>query len=194
MGRAIAPPTRVDGLDAQYFEKGRMEDHSQEVSDLNWKFMYGLLADQLQQARANIPVGGDSSTVSYANVNLLANPERRVAPPSHFFSGVLRNEDGSVFVPYHASLQREAGHNVPAVFWDYINRLDLFPGGWLHDIGLPMTEAIDATVDKGDVKDRKILVQAFQRTVLTYDPANPAEWQVERANVGTDYQKALPGN
>ncbi len=68
-----------------------------------------------------------------------------------------------------------------------VNRSDLFPGGWLHDIGLPMTEAVWAKVDKGDMKGRDVLIQAFQRTVLTYDPANPPDWQVERANVGTDY-------
>jgi hypothetical protein len=35
-------------------------------------------------------------------------------------------------------------------------------------------------------------VQAFQRTVLTYDAANSPDWQVERANVGTDYARAFP--
>jgi hypothetical protein len=28
--------------------------------------------------------------------------------------------------------------------------------------------------------------------VLTFDPANPPDWQVERANVGTDYARAFP--
>jgi hypothetical protein len=32
-------------------------------------------------------------------------------------------------------------------------------------------------------------VQAFQRTILTDDPLNPPDWQVERANVGSDYRK-----
>jgi hypothetical protein len=35
-------------------------------------------------------------------------------------------------------------------------------------------------------------VQAFQRAILTSDPQNPPDWQVERANVGTDYRKAFP--
>lgn len=64
------------------------------------------------------------------------------------------------------------------VFWSYINRSDLFPSGWLHDIGLPMAEAVEAIVDKGEAKGRRITIQAFQRTVLTYDPLNPTERQV----------------
>lgn len=192
MGRPISAPTWIDGMSCQYFEKGRLEDHVLEVSDPNWRFMYGLLVDELQEARAELPVGGDTSTISYADIGVLASPERRVGPPAGFTGGVHRQPDGSVFVPFDASLQPQPGHNVAAVLWSYINRTDLFPGGWLHDIGLPITEPMTAIVDKGDVRSRQITIQAFQRTVLTYDPLNPAEWQVERANVGTDYAKAFP--
>jgi hypothetical protein len=48
-------------------------------------------------------------------------------------------------------------------------------------------------VDKGPDKGRRIIIQAFQRTILTDDPLNPAQWQIERANVGTDYACAFPG-
>lgn len=193
MGRPISSTMVLDGWLVQYFEKGRLEDHSQAESDPNWKYMYGLLVDQLQQASANLPVGGDTSTVSYADIHNMASPNKRLSPPWNFISDVQRQSDGSVFIPYDAHLRREAGHTVPDVFWKYINRTDLFPGGWLHDIGLPMTEAFSAVVDKGEAKGRQILIQAFQRTILTYDPLNPADWQVERANVGTDYAKAFLG-
>jgi hypothetical protein len=95
-------------------------------------------------------------------------------------------------VPYSQALQPGPGHYVHQVFWRYINRADLFPGGWLHDIGLPMTEAVSAVVTKGPFQGRSIMVQVFQRTILTYDPLNGAEFQVERANVGTDYRRAFP--
>jgi hypothetical protein len=108
--------------------------------------------------------------------------------------------DGSAFVPFTTDLTVAPGHVVPKYFWDYINRPDLFPGGWLHDVGLPITEAIDARVDKGiiigetiiPVTDRPITIQAYQRTILTYDPANPEGWLVERANTGTDYWAIFP--
>lgn len=177
------------GLNRQYFEKGRIEFHGDE-SDPNWQYMYGLLAEELQRAGANLPVGGDTSTLNYASIQGLADPGSRLNPPDDFDGGVAQVAGYLTFIPFDAQLQPAPGHNVPDFFWNYMNRKDLFPAGWLHDIGLPMTEAVQATVTKGDVQ-RDIVIQAFQRTVLTYDPQNPDDWKVERANVGTDYVKAF---
>lgn len=185
LGRTIGAQTVLGGNFVQYFEKGRIEDHSGRIQ-------YGLLVDELHQARVALPVGGDSSTVTYATINDLAAPQRRIAAPAGFEAGVSFNDDGSVFIPFSADLSSASGHNVSQVFWEYMQREDFFPAGWLHDIGLPLTEAIPATVDKGALRGRQILVQAFQRTILTYDALNPAEFQVERANVGTDYRSAFP--
>jgi hypothetical protein len=110
--------------------------------------------------------------------------------------------DGSAFVPFTADLSSAPGHVVPAYFWAYMNQAGLFPAGWLHDIGLPITEAIPATVDKGRIFGTEvqnftnvpIVIQAFQRAVLTYDPANPAGYEVERANTGTNYSRLFPAN
>ena len=44
----------------------------------------------------------------------------------------------------------------------------------------------------GGLVQRTITMQAFQRTILTDDALNPPDWQIERANVGTDYRKAFP--
>jgi hypothetical protein len=62
----------------------------------------------------------------------------------------------------------------------------------LHDIDLPITEAVSATVTKGSLGTRVIDVQAFQGTVLTFDPLNPPFSRVERANVGSDFASAFP--
>jgi hypothetical protein len=104
---------------------------------------------------------------------------------------LLNNPDGSVFVPYDAGLAGRSGHVVPAYFWRYINNPDLFPGGWLHDTGLPMSEAFNIEVAKGG-ESRTVVVQIFERTILTYDARNPPEFQVERANVGLAYRDAFP--
>ncbi|MCL5026233.1 MAG: hypothetical protein M1531_07035 [Chloroflexi bacterium] len=193
LGAPVSSPTMVGKYYSQYFEKGRIEDHTGESPDPNWQFMYGLLVDELQQGGSGLPVGGDASTVTYATVRGQAAPNLRVPPPPGFTGGTAYQPDGSMFIPFTADLSPANGHNVFGPFWDYINRGDLFPGGWLHDIGLPITEPTGAVVDKGNVKGRQIIIQAFQRTILTYDPLNPLEWQVERANVGTDYRKAFPG-
>ncbi|NWJ96727.1 MAG: hypothetical protein HXX20_13160 [Chloroflexi bacterium] len=52
--------------------------------------------------------------------------------------------------------------------------------------GLPITEAWWARVKvAGEVKD--VLVQAFERRILTYTPSNSAAYQVEMGNVGQHY-------
>jgi hypothetical protein len=192
LGRAISPVAFQDQHWVQYFEKARIEDRSGESPDPNWQFLYGLLVEELQAARADIPVGGDRSTISYRTIAQDADPARRVAAPPGFSGGVQRNPDGSVFVPYSANLQPGPGYNVAPAFWEYINRSDLFPGGWLHDVGLPITPPLQATVDKGPDTGRLITVQVFQRAVLTDDALNPPDWRIERANVGTDYMRAFP--
>jgi sporulation and spore germination protein len=95
------------------------------------------------------------------------------------------------FIPYDPYLRPEPGYIVPLYFWSYLNRADLFPGGWLHDIGLPMTDAFQTTAVKNGTR-RAITIQAFERTVLTFDPLNPSSWQVERGNIGADALHALP--
>ncbi|HUZ03363.1 MAG TPA: hypothetical protein VMU89_23715, partial [Thermomicrobiaceae bacterium] len=52
--------------------------------------------------------------------------------------------------------------------------------------GYPLTEAYWTSVLVGGVS-RQVLVQVFERRVLTYTPANPSGWQVEAGNVGQHY-------
>jgi hypothetical protein len=192
LGRPLSPPAAVNGVPVQYFEKGRLEDQSTGTDNDAWKLQYGLLVDELQQAQADIPFGGDASPITYARVNRLADPGQRLPPPPNFTDGVAELSDGSVFIPFSPDLSAAPGHLVPARFWEYMNNSLYFPGGWVHDIGLPITEAIQLDVVKNGMGTRHVQVQAFQRTVLTYDPDNPPDWQVERANVGTDYARAFP--
>jgi hypothetical protein len=201
MGSAISrPTTTVDGRPAQYFEKARLEDRTGESPNPEWQFAYGLLVDEMKAVRSQAPVGGDRSNVTYSTIQDESAESRRIAPPAGFGGNVLLRGDGSAFIPFSADLSVAAGHNVPRVFWDYINDPTLFPGGWLHDIGLPITEPIEARVDKGiiigttvtPVTNRPITIQAFQRTILTYDAANPAGFLVERANTGTDFYTIFP--
>ncbi|HEY8744792.1 MAG TPA: hypothetical protein VIU62_17015, partial [Chloroflexota bacterium] len=132
----------------------------------------------------------------YANLHDLASPAQRVPPPPGYpGGGTMLLANGSAFVPFTADLSGAPGHVVPARFWNYLNRADLFPGGWLHDVGLPISEAVTVQVTKnlpGGAVQRTITVQAFQRTILTDDPLNPTDWQIERANAGTDYRQAFP--
>lgn len=193
LGNPITGEITRAPMPRQFFEKGLLEDHMATLGAAGpWGYMYGLLVDELQATRVNLPVGGDRSTVTYATINDYAAPELRSDPSFGGNPGLGPRPGGGVFIPYTPDLSPAPGHIVPNYFWAYLNRDDLFPNGWLHDVGLPMTGVMDAVVDKGDARGRRIKLQAFQRTVLTYDPFNPPEWQIERANVGTDYLKAFP--
>jgi hypothetical protein len=194
LGSAISLESRAGGYGSQYFEKGRLEDHTGESPDPNWQLMYGLLVDDLKAAGAPLPVGGDVSPLTYAGLRDLADAAHRVAPPEGYpGTGTMGvDADGTTFVPFAIDLNGGPGHLVPGEFWRYINRDDLFPGGWLHDVGLPVTPAQEVQVTKllpEGPQVRTILVQAFQRTILTHDPANPPDWRTERANVGSDYRR-----
>ncbi|MBN9390406.1 MAG: hypothetical protein J0I20_20425 [Chloroflexi bacterium] len=94
-------------------------------------------------------------------------------------------------------------HNIPDVFWNFMNQKgNVYQNGalvdnqpvlgldptipWLDATGYPLTEAYWTRVTVGGVA-KDVLLQAFQRRVLTYTPDNPAQYQVEMGNVGRHY-------
>nr|MDQ5866422.1 hypothetical protein [Chloroflexota bacterium] len=89
-----------------------------------------------------------------------------------------------------------SGHNVPAVFTEWMAQTGtVLQGGRLAQgrlmdplfvLGRPITEAYWADVLVAGAPAR-VLVQLFERRSLTYNPANPPQWQVEMANVGRAY-------
>jgi hypothetical protein len=92
-------------------------------------------------------------------------------------------------------------HNIPDVFMDYARTQGLIWDGssfangavyydddMVYVRGRPVSEAywIRATVG-GTVKP--VMVQLFERRVLTYTPSNPAGFKVEMGNVGQHYYR-----
>src|SRR5439155_27068258 len=57
---------------------------------------------------------------------------------------------------------------------------------WFYVTGLPISEAYWARATiAGQVKD--VMIQAFERRVLTYTPTNTPAFQVEMGNIGQHY-------
>jgi hypothetical protein len=203
LGQAISPLLPVNGLPAQYFEKARLEDRRtvNRTGNPAFDFEYGLLVDEMHTIRSLHPIGGERSSVTYATINQQSNPSLRVpVPDGGAAGGVVELPDGSTFIPFSSDLAAAPGNTVPDYFWAFMNDPVLFPGGWLHDVGLPITPLLNAIVDKGrfigttliPAPNVLIQLQAFQRTILTFDPANPDGFQTERANTGTDYFFVFP--
>jgi hypothetical protein len=97
-----------------------------------------------------------------------------------------------------ALLVPETRHAVASVFWAFMNSTGPVSDGTgtttsemlfanpFYATGLPVTEAYWATVRVAGTA-RQVLMQAFERRVLTYTPGNPAGFTVEAGNVGTQY-------
>jgi hypothetical protein len=88
------------------------------------------------------------------------------------------------------------GHNIPRVFWEFLGQQGpIYSGGrvgrgpvvdWLFAMGYPLTDAYWTRAQIGG-SEQDVLVQLFERRVLTYVPANPAGYKVEMGNVGQHY-------
>jgi len=96
-----------------------------------------------------------------------------------------------------AVLVPETNHTVASVFWDFMHargtvyvdgafREDRLFENPFYATGLPLTEAYWTTVLVAGVP-KWVLVQVFERRVLTYTPENPPGWRVEAGNVGLHY-------
>ncbi len=187
LGYPLRPLSSFEGFPAQYFDKGRIEDHRGAERDPRWGIMFGRLTAELMECAPFAPVSG--TRITYAELHQAGLPDRRVPPPPGFRGDiqplVLPGTGEVVFIPVDPLLRPAPGYYVPRLFWDYMNRTDLFPEGWLHDTGLPLTPAFWTDAYKAGGA-RRVMLQAFERTALTFDPLNPPAWQIERANVGMD--------
>jgi len=203
----------------QYFDKGRMEVNDPR-GDRNsqWFVTTGLLVIELISGRtqigdgqfvqhlpADIPIAGDQgdpNAPTYASFGGVSG--QQAGDRTGQFVGETLNRHGQIGT--YAGPQRpeaqlahfvpESGHNIPQVFWDYLNASGTIYEGrrygsgtlvdWVFTLGYPISEPYWTRIKVGGV-DRDVLVQPFQRRVLTYSPDNPSGWQVEMGNVGRHY-------
>ncbi len=98
-----------------------------------------------------------------------------------------------------SELISQTNHRTASVFRDFVfsagltlgadgktTMAPLFANGYAGGVGFPLTEAYWAKARVGGVT-KQVLVQAFERRVLTYTPDNPDGYKVEAGNVGTQY-------
>jgi hypothetical protein len=88
----------------------------------------------------------------------------------------------------------QTGHNIPLVFWEFLNNqaehgddestLSTTGEPWQHEMGHPLTEPYWVHVSL-DGAEHDLLVQVFQRRVLTYTPSKPLEEQIQVIDVSS---------
>ncbi len=88
-------------------------------------------------------------------------------------------------------------HAIPTVFWNFLNLkgevvdgkpgIGLLADPWFLYTGYPITEAYWTKVKVGGKPEVAVLIQLYQRRVLTYTPTNADGWKVEMGNIGGHY-------
>jgi hypothetical protein len=183
----------------QYFDKGRMELTNGAVT-------YGLLAaemvkGQVQTGNASfqtrpapsIPVAGDADNAgpTYAMIGgnggvlLAETPSFETEQTARFLSatGVLGTYSGAYFNDYSAVGSHPdtvTHHNIPKAFCDFRALVGI------DTIGRAISEPFWSSVKVGG-QQKDVLIQVFERRVLTYTPTNPAAYRIEFANIGGQY-------
>lgn len=163
-----------------------------------------------QRPPADVPVAGNPrnanpSGPAYAAFAGVATIDNGYRDPQRIGERVAATIDrgGNISLrPDLASAETEivqyntiTGHNIPRVFWEFMNQQGpIFDGvvrrgpvvDWLFAMGLPITDAYWTRAQIGG-SEQDVLVQLFERRVLTYVPSNPAGYKVEMGNVGQHY-------
>jgi len=181
----------------QYFDKGRMELNAgtQGNNITSGLLVRELITGQMQvgdaafQARAPaaVAVAGDSTNPFPLYRDLGSGPALATVTPPGAPVTLLLTPQGGVTIPPPQDAQAvvsladaTTGHGLPQAFADFRSRVGV------QNVGLAVTEPFWADVAVGGTM-RRILIQAFERRVLTYNPANPAPFRVEFGNVGQQY-------
>jgi hypothetical protein len=183
----------------QYFDKGRMEL-------TNGKVTNGLLATELikgqvqvgdatftPQAPPAIPIAGDPdgggptyATLATRAVSLLAASTTKVGTGvAAILSGSGDVTMGAVMATPEMTLSAfddVTAHNVPAAFAEYRTTAGLLT------IGFGISEPFLASV-KVAGQQTAVMVQVFERRVLTYTASNPDAFKVEMGNIGQHYER-----
>lgn len=181
----------------QYFDKGRMELTNGSVT--NGLLATEMITGQVQtgdtsfepRAPPAIPIVGDpdNSGPTYAALGSTARSLLDAAPalvgaaPHAVVSvaGDVSLTATSAAAPVVIAVYDSATrHNVPQAFADYRATAGL------QTIGYARSEPFFTTVKVAGTP-RQVMVQVFERRVLTYTATNPAGFQVEMGNVGQHY-------
>lgn len=204
----------------QYFDKARMEINNPAGDRASqWFVTNGLLVTEMINGR--IQTGESSYETRSPSTEVLAGDPREINPnaPSYATLAIVTpyqpNKTGEVLRTQlrgggdlvsitppvsvaNAFYVPETGHNIPDVFWQYLNQQGVVYSDsrytnaalfdWVFAFGYPISDAYWMQVNIGGVP-QWTLVQAFERRILTYTPSNPAGYQVEMGNVGQHYYR-----
>ena len=193
----------------QYFDRGRMELGLPDSGREEPQVYQGLLALELTTGRIHL---GDSLTASRTPPSIpidsgspddrvptyaaLSNVVQERAPsrlgrdlPVAWIDSTGQPAPGSPVVPLRgAEYIEQTGHNLPDVTVSFFARRPFGTMGWIEAMGLPISEPY-WTIYRRDGTPLPSLIQVFERRILVYTPALPAEQRFTTANTGRHYYR-----
>jgi hypothetical protein len=166
-----------------------------------------------QRISSNIPVAGDTydtqapTYTSFRSVSNTSLGDHRQEPHVGDFATAtidrgarVGNDESKRAYPLAriAYFEPSTGHNIPAAFWNFLNSTGPVKEGdqivnkrlidpWFYASGLPISDPYWASVIIGGRPRQSVMIQAFERRVLTYVPSNDPNFQVEMGNIGQHY-------
>jgi hypothetical protein len=190
-----------------YFDKARVEVN---IGELHEGLTAGLLVRDmilgsvqvgeetfLPREPAQVALAGDGiewneGAPTYASLHSVASIEegREVAPRPGLdivetlgADGIIGTDEALAGHARYASYDETLGHNIADVFDSYLSDLAIDRH---MSVGLPLSEPywVMTLVNQ---EPTWVLVQAFERRLLTFTPTNDPDWQVEMGNVGRHY-------
>lgn len=197
-----------------YFDKARLEiTHPDGDPSQLWYVSPGALVREmitgeiqigdhavLETGPATLPVTGDIEgnplSPTYAALGRVASigavAESRRAPAALgqpvtarlYADGTVGTEAPPADV-HITAYDEQGGHNLPSVF---VNLIKAQPYPFEYVTGLALTEPYWVETIVSGAPER-VLVQAFERRILTYTPSNPPGHQAEFGNVGDHYRR-----
>jgi len=117
------------------------------------------LLQTLLTVGSQVPVGGDGSSFTYADLREATAPALLVPAPA---------TSQGAFIKGGTRAGKAVGHVIPRSLWNYITRTDISPDGWQMDFGSPLTEALAFSLSK-DGHVHHMLVQGFWRDAVMLD-------------------------
>ncbi|GCE28164.1 hypothetical protein KDA_36480 [Dictyobacter alpinus] len=152
------------------------------------------LLQALLTAGSLVPIGGQSSTATYADLRRASAPSFATPLPTKdqaSYLSALSTQD--VIIPVGQRGKTNIGHHVPQVFWNYLHRPMVAPNGWQKDFGLPLTEPL-SFITKQNGLSHHMLTQAFLKDglLLDLDTANVSgQPTIQRLTTGRDYLRTF---
>ena len=216
MGKEEYSNSSVGSRLVRYYDKSRMEvnDPNGNKNDpfyvTNGLLVTEMIAGEIQlgdnslisaTVACNIPIVGDPRkdnplTPGYAALAGVSSLHGDHQAPNRTgqqvdtaidVNGIVTADTVHKDLAKYAAFSPQTGHNIPDLFWNYLHKMSADYGfDWTFVLGYPISEAYWTQMRVGG-KDLPVMVQAFQRRVLTYVPSFDPNWRVQMGNVGQHY-------